>query len=162
MPRKKADELPPVERVGVRMAADGHAYRVPTPPCAPPREVDALGQPRLVVLCTCGRATYSLRGGGLAEHEGHVEFDPGPPTPRIAVYRSPQAEVALDAYIASFRKPAKTDPTPSPDRAVSLEPPREEAEPPSAKPPPPKKPVVRSTAPAPEPSIGDDQDPWLG
>jgi hypothetical protein len=165
MPRKKADDLPPVERVYVEIDAAGVARRVLTPPNEPPREVDALGQPRLTVLCTCGQVAAWLMGGGIAPHEGHVAFDPGPPHNVSSKCRSPQAEATLDAYIASFRKPAKTDPPAASASDASLEPDPTPALPAPAKaqpPPPPKRPSIRSTADQPEPELGDGQDPYVG
>lgn len=178
MPRKKpSNDLPPVQRVCVRMGADGHAYRVPTPPSEPPRQVDAFGQPRVTVICDCGVATYMLTGGGLAPHDGHVAFDPGPSTAFNCPPRSPEAEAQLQALIAAASKPKanarptppETDPAPPPDRAVGLEPsPEPTPPPPEPATPPLSKPQVASSAPDAEPEhvfepeLGDPEDPYLG
>jgi hypothetical protein len=167
MPRRKAEPLPPVERVCVRLGDDGVARRVPTPPDTSPRQVDALGQPRLMVLCTCGKIAEMLFGGGLAPHD-HVEFDPGPSTAFNRPPRSPEAEARLQALIAGANKP-KTGPTMPPAESLARDvgllakdrcaaPSPAKAQPPA----PPKRPSVRSTADKPEPELGDPQDPYLG
>jgi len=59
MPRRKADDLPPVERLGV-IFRDGHGYSAgpATRPAGAP----------LTTICVCGQAVRVLSGGSLTPH----------------------------------------------------------------------------------------------